>query len=135
MSEAQLSKLVIKYARKQGWLVAHFRPATVRPGRTVTPVTGDGAGFPDLVLTRERIIFVELKTQGRRALRPEQQRWQQRLIGAGAEHYVWNPLDWQQGTIQTVLTDRDSRRWERLLDASRGDRRHAHEVQRLVEGV
>ena len=66
ISEAELQKAVIAAARAQGWRVAHFRPAQVRPGRYVTPVDADGAGFPDLVLCRgDRLVFAELKAQGR----------------------------------------------------------------------
>ena len=47
MSERELQDAVIQLARLLGWRVAHFRPAmTTRGWRT--PVSADGAGFPDL---------------------------------------------------------------------------------------
>lgn len=107
ISESELQKAVIAMAHARGWLVAHFRPAQVRPGRYVTPVDADGAGFPDLVMARgERLLFVELKSQKGR-LRTEQEVWIDALRCSAPfgthEVYVWKPKDWVDGTIDKVL--------------------------------
>jgi hypothetical protein len=100
MSEAEFLKRVIELARLNGWLVAHFHDSRrqVRPGVFV----GDryAAGFPDLVLVRERVVYAELKSDKGR-LRPEQTVWLERLQGAGAEAYVWRPANWV--TIGQIL--------------------------------
>jgi hypothetical protein len=50
------------------------------------------AGFPDLVLCRDRVLFRELKTeQGQ--LTPAQKRWLEALRSAGADAAVWRPSD------------------------------------------
>lgn len=92
-TEAGFQQAVITLARMHGWLVAHFRPARTESGGWATPVQADGAGFPDLVLVRDRVIFAELKTNGGR-LRPAQTRWLDALADAGAEAAVWRPVDW-----------------------------------------
>ena len=55
---------VIQVAELYGWRWAHFRPARTSKGWR-TPASGPlGAGWPDLVLTRERdgrMVLVELK--------------------------------------------------------------------------
>lgn len=86
---------VLGMARANGWLSAHFRPAKTAKGRWLTPVAGDGAGFPDIILVRERVVYAELKTQ-RGKLSPEQVRWLDTLKAAGEEVYVWRPSDWAE---------------------------------------
>ena len=97
MTEAEFSKKVIKLARKHGWLVAHFHRAPTVKGNWATPVAGDGKGFPDLVLVRERVMFVELKAD-RRYPGPDQRRWLERLRETEAEVYVWRPADLEEIT-------------------------------------
>lgn len=94
-TEAAFQAQVITLARLRGWRTAHFRPAQNSRGEWRTPVAGDGKGFPDLVLTRETVLFVELKV-GRNALSPEQAAWRTALLNAGAHHYVWRPEDWPE---------------------------------------
>lgn len=101
MTEAELQKGVIELARLCGWLVAHFRPALSKKGWR-TPVAADGKGFPDLVLVRDRVAFVELKGEGGQ-LRLEQEKWLARLREAGAEVYLWTPVDWRRGDIELAL--------------------------------
>jgi hypothetical protein len=79
-------------ARVTGWLAYH----TYRSKRSPS-------GFPDLVLVRERVLFVELKGERTRVTR-EQQQWLEALRAAGAETYLWRPDDWDE--IQRVLTTR-----------------------------
>lgn len=100
MLEADWQKRVIKFARACGWRVAHFTAAKSARGRWVTPVAADGAGFPDLVLVRDRVVFAELKRDGGR-LRVEQEVWGAALEQAGAEFFVWMPRDWDE--VKEVL--------------------------------
>ena len=95
-TEAGFTKAVIDLAKVNGWLTAHFRPAMTRAGKWITAVQGDGKGFPDLVLVRgTRLIFAELKV-GKNKPTPEQFEWLARLMGAGAECYVWRPEQWDE---------------------------------------
>ena len=91
MREADLQRTVIDMAQTFGWRVAHFRPARTEQGWR-TPVAADGAGFPDLVLVRERVLFVELKSERGRTT-PEQSGWLSDLQSAGAFAQVWRPSD------------------------------------------
>jgi VRR-NUC domain-containing protein len=104
MNESALSKVVIKKARAEGWIVAHFHAAPTQKGHWGTPVAADGKGFPDLVLARERVLFVELKADGKYP-GPDQRRWMERLRGAGAEVHVWKPRDLESGLIEELLGD------------------------------
>lgn len=102
-TEAQLQDMVLQLARIRGWMRAHFRPAMVRSGKWVTPVQGDGAGFPDLVLLRgQRLLFRELKTD-KGKLRPEQEKWLAALLAAGSDANVWRPAQWRNGEIEKEL--------------------------------
>ena len=60
-------------------------------------------GFPDLVLVRERVIFVELKRDGQKPS-ANQVVWLNDLARAGAEVYLWTPADWQE--IASILSRR-----------------------------
>jgi hypothetical protein len=66
-SESQFLGLVTDAAELYGWRWAHFRPARTAHGWR-TPVSGPlGAGWPDLVMTRDRdgrMILAELKVPG-----------------------------------------------------------------------
>lgn len=61
------------------------------------------AGWPDLALVRERVLFAELKTTGGK-LTDAQLEWLMALESAGAEVYVWRPIDWYEGRIAAALT-------------------------------
>lgn len=108
MKEAQFQGQVIDLAHVYRWRVAHFRPAqTARGWRT--PVEADGAGFPDLVLTRPyELIFAELKA-AKGTTSSAQDAWLQ-MLGAVAdgvhamrpvagratvEVYLWRPADFE----------------------------------------
>jgi hypothetical protein len=99
MTEADWQDQVIDYAHLKGWRVAHFRPARTAHGWR-TPVTADGAGFPDLVCVRERVVIAELKSE-KGKITAEQARWIGALVKARAEVYVWRPSDWPQ--VERVL--------------------------------
>jgi hypothetical protein len=94
-SENGFQAQVEQLAKLYGWRVAHFRPArTARGWRT--PVSGDGAGWPDLILVRgRRIVAAELKGDGGK-LRPEQAAWLAALAEAGVECHTWRPAAWDE---------------------------------------
>lgn len=105
MSEVDLQDAVIELAHTLRWRVAHFRSVPVRHGDRIiyeTPVQADGAGFVDLVLVRDRVIFAELKSDTGR-LSTSQQDWLFALGEAGAERYVWFPNNWRSGEIEETL--------------------------------
>ncbi len=74
-----------------GWRTCHFRPAWTGRGWR-TPVQGDGKGFPDLVLVKNRVLMVELKA-GKGKATPDQVDWLDALQFAGIETHVWRPAD------------------------------------------
>jgi hypothetical protein len=104
MTEAELQSNVTELAKILGWRSAHFRPAMTSHGWR-TAVSGDGKGFPDLVLVRERILFVELKGV-RGTLSVEQQDWMFALGEAGVQREIWRPCHWLDGTIEAELRRR-----------------------------
>ncbi|MBA3575580.1 MAG: VRR-NUC domain-containing protein, partial [Pseudonocardiales bacterium] len=87
MSEADFQRQVTELAELLGWVWAHFRPARTAHGWR-TPVSGPiGAGFPDLVLARERdrrLLFAELKADDGRVT-PAEQRVLDTLRAVGAD--------------------------------------------------
>ena len=102
MTEAEWQRQVTDLAELLGWTWAHFRPARTEKGWR-TPVEGPGgAGFPDLVLWRERVIFAELKSDGGR-VRPEQNATLAALAHAGVEAQVWRPCDFSH--VHETLTE------------------------------
>jgi hypothetical protein len=102
-TEAGFMRAVIDAAHVFSWAVAHFRPALTRHGWR-TPVQADGAGWPDLVLVRERVVFAELKAH-RGRLSVAQKEWVGRLRTAGGEVYVWDPSQWDD--VLDVLRRRE----------------------------
>jgi len=98
MIESEYQQQIIDLAHLYNWRVAHFR--TVRVQRAngsvyyATALAADGAGFPDLVLVRERVIYAEIKTN-RGVLSDEQKIWRDMLLAAGEEWYVWKPKDFE----------------------------------------
>ena len=91
---------VIGAARAGGWHAAHFRPGLTRSGEWRTAVQADGKGFVDLVLCRDRVLFIELKAEAGR-VSAAQAIWLDRLRAAGAEVYLWKPSMWPE--INRVL--------------------------------
>jgi len=85
---------VIKVAHDYGWKIAHFRPARTAQGWR-TAVAADGKGFPDLVMTRERLVVAELK-YGANDLSADQQNWFDWFKMAQVEVYTWWPEDWDE---------------------------------------
>lgn len=102
-NERTFQSEIMYLARLTGWLVWHFNDSRrqVAAGRFVGDK--DAAGFPDLVLARERVVFIEVKTlKGK--LSDKQRRCIQALEDAGQEVYVFRPDDWD--TIKRVLARR-----------------------------
>lgn len=94
-TEAEFLAQVLDLAHVLGYRVAHFRPALTGRGWR-TPVQGDGAGFPDLILVgRGRVIAAELKRETAKAT-DEQLAWLTAFTEAGIATYVWRPRDLEQ---------------------------------------
>ena len=103
MSEAELQRTVLEMAQSFRWLRAHFRPAmTMRGFRT--PVEGDGAGFPDLILVREgRLVVAELKA-AKGELSIEQTLWLTAFSTVPcAEVHVIRPEHLDDGSVESLL--------------------------------
>src|SRR5712691_11724692 len=100
--EQSFQAVVVEVARLAGWRVAHFRAARTEAGWK-TPVTADGAGWPDLVLVRPpRLVFAELKSDTGK-VRPQQTEWLDVLrLLPQAETFLWRPCDWD--SIVETLT-------------------------------
>ena len=85
-NEAKFQAKVVELAQYLNWWPFHMCHAARSP-----------AGWPDLVLFRERIIFVELKAHDARGrmgrLAPSQIEMSQRIFRAGAEWYCWHDRD------------------------------------------
>jgi len=92
-SEAEFQKAVITLAKLHRWKVMHTQPAQIRPGKWITPNTGD-QGFPDLVMVHPArgTIFVELKAM-KGVVSNTQWEWINALEDAGCEVHVWRPKD------------------------------------------
>ena len=103
-TEEQFLQRVIHLAHALGWKVAHFRPVRIqRANGSVyyeTPVAADGKGFPDLVMVRDRVLFVELKRENGK-LDPAQEEWRDAIAGGGGQHYTFKPRHWAQ--IEALL--------------------------------
>lgn len=91
LTEAQYQRQVTDVAELLGYEWAHFRPAQTAHGWR-TPVSGPiGAGWPDLILARERdgrLLFVECKAH-RRKVTPEQAHVLGVLGRCGQEVHLW----------------------------------------------
>ncbi len=101
MTGAELQDAIVEAAHLAGWLAAHFRPARTAHGWR-TPCAYDANGFPDLVLVKDRVLFVEVKGDGDR-LRADQERCLEVLAAAGGEVHVCSRVDWMDGTVDAVL--------------------------------
>lgn len=94
ITEAQLQGTVEQMATVLGWRWYH----TYRSDRSPK-------GFPDLVMIhpgQTRTIWAELKSERGRLTR-EQRAWINDLDTAGAEVYVWRPVDLIEGRILATL--------------------------------
>ena len=84
LTEAQFQSQILTAARALGWAAYHTHDS-----RRSAP------GFPDLVLIKDRIVFVEVKTDKGR-VKPEQEEWGRRIVAAGGEWYVYRPKHWKE---------------------------------------
>ena len=100
LSEAEFTRMVLALARLRGWRSAHFRPARTSTGWR-TAVSGDGVGFPDLLLVKGTVLIVAELKVGRNKLTPEQAVWIAAFEAAGVPAYCWRPCDWAD--IEAVL--------------------------------
>ena len=98
-SEADFTKQVLALAKLKGWRSFHARPGRTKDGWK-TSLSGDGCGFLDLVLVKNRVIWVELKSENGK-LRESQRQWLVALKAAHQEVYVWRPSQWT--LIETTL--------------------------------
>lgn len=89
-SEAMFQSQVLTLAAARGWHAYYTHNSK-----------GSPAGYPDLTLVRDRVVFAELKT-GIGRVRPAQQEWLDHLRAAGAEVYVWRPAHARE--IERVLS-------------------------------
>jgi hypothetical protein len=93
MLEREWQNQVLGLAKMMGWTYyKSFRPKK------------SPSGFPDLVLVRDRVLFVELKREKTKP-RPSQVEWLEALEKAGAEVYTWRPSDLEQ--VGRVLARRE----------------------------
>lgn len=129
MDERTFQKRIVKIAHTHGWKVAYFHRLPTAGKQWRTPVGADGAGWPDLVLVRDRVVFAELKSDRNYNISEEQRHWIDTLAGAKAEVYVWRPRDLDD--IEHILGD--SPREQRLVRASGGDQEQADAVQRMID--
>lgn len=81
-SEVSFQDAIIAAARYLGWKVYHTHDSRRSP-----------AGFPDLVLVKDKVLYREVKTEKGRLTR-EQADWILALRAAGADAGVWRPSDW-----------------------------------------
>ena len=82
ITEAAFQDLVVHLAKVCGWTCYH----TFDSRRSE-------AGYPDLTLVRERVIWRELKAR-RGRMTAEQQEWGRLLQAANANWGLWYPSDW-----------------------------------------
>lgn len=96
---------VISTCKTFGLRVAHFRPALTKSGRWITPVQGDGKGYPDLTIVgRGGVMWRELKSDDNSPT-AEQRAWIADLRAAGANVGVWKPRDWRSRLIIAELEE------------------------------
>ena len=91
MSEAELKRLVVGYARLHGWAVYHVPMTTMR--------NGGGSGYPDLTLARDgEVLWMELKTETG-VLSKLQGQWIEALPFA----HIIRPSQWNNGRVAELL--------------------------------
>ena len=88
MSEADWLREIMAYADKHGWDFEHVFEQRHYAKRT-------GKGWPDLVLLRERVVWVEAKSM-KGELSREQREVIAKLRAAGQDVFVWRPGDREQ---------------------------------------
>lgn len=79
--EKEWQQQVVQLFRQLGWTGYHTHDS-----RRSQP------GFPDIVLVRDRVVYLELKRE-KGVLSEKQREWVRALLKAGAEVYVARPRD------------------------------------------
>jgi hypothetical protein len=92
MTERQLQQSVTDLCRLLGLYAYHTRDSR-----------GSMAGFPDLVIVGESILYAELKTD-RGRLTVDQVAWQRAILAADGRWVLWRPVNWHSGDIRQMLT-------------------------------
>jgi hypothetical protein len=98
VNEDKLQDLIMELADLLGWRLRYH----THDSRHSQP------GFPDLVLVRERVLFVECKSD-RGKPSPAQLAWLagieavSRFCNGRLAAYMWRPADWDSGEIERVL--------------------------------
>lgn len=82
LTEKEWQAQVTQLAKQTGWRGAYHTYDSRR----------SSSGFPDLVLVRDRVVYLELKRE-KGKLSPAQRDWIGWLLSAGAEVYVVRPRD------------------------------------------
>jgi hypothetical protein len=82
LTEKEWQRQVVQLAEQLGWKRAYH----------VYDSRRTHSGWPDLVLVRDRIVYLELKTE-KGKLSDAQKGWLQDLTAAGGEAYVARPSD------------------------------------------
>ena len=105
VTERVWQQQVLDLAANTGWKTAHFRAALTKDGSWITPVAGDGKGFPDTVLAKDgrRLIVAELKRETTKP-DPDQVGWLDVLsLIPEIDVCVWRPRD--RHAVLAYLTD------------------------------
>ena len=98
ISEEDWERTVLDLVHTFGYTAAGFRSARRLDGTWVTPVKGDGTGFPDWIFAKEDspLIAVELKSD-KGTLSPRQIYWRKILCKVpGIIYVIWRPCDYEQ---------------------------------------
>jgi hypothetical protein len=98
MPEAVLQEEVRVSCKGLGLLMYHTHRSQHSP-----------AGFLDCVIVGQRVLYRELKREGKNPT-ISQQEWLDRLTAAGQDADVWRPTDWFSGRIVAELQDISTRR-------------------------
>lgn len=93
LTEKEWQRTVVDLANQLGWRKAYH----------VYDSRRSHSGFPDLVLVRERIIYLELKSEAGK-VSDAQQEWLDALNAADGEAYVIRPRHLSQ--LATILSTR-----------------------------
>lgn len=110
MTEDQLLAAVLELATMYNWLSFHVTNSTrlIRKGMgyiRIKNISTQGTGYPDLTLVGDRILYRELKQDGRYPT-PEQRNWGERITAAGGDFAIWRPKDLRSGLILAELRPR-----------------------------
>ena len=89
--EPRFQRWVVATARANGWKVR----VTDQRGRPGWRGQQEDKGWPDLILLRDRVVWIELKAKGGQ-LRAAQAIVIEFLRRAGAEVHVFEPSQWEE---------------------------------------